>query len=345
MELRAPALFDNLIISKKVKMELTDIPNPDYRSHPAYGRLFGRPSIILRAKALRRFLPQFFRQLARTISEKPRPAYKIIPTKDDLRDCPLLSKLIQDGIVAIRLSPDEINNVRQLAQDYIDSLQKHKYSIPVGKRKFGDKVSAIRSSDNPELYKKILEIFGHHKIITTFERYRGTALAINNIFVHISDPDDTDWRHRFADINLPDSKSVYMHFDSKIQRMKCLLYLTEVMADNGPFCHIQGSNRIKIGFLEYITRKANDKSGLDNCDPKTRRLFNALPKIFQRKSEFGNDLADSDPGTKAMLSLERQYTTDQGNLILFDTDSLHRGGMIKQGQRIMLQIDFVRSHK
>ena len=319
------------------------IPRADYANHPAYGKLFGRPSLFLRARALKRFLPQFFRQIKRTIAENRRPVDSIKLTAEDNRRFPLLATLVRDGITALKLNDQEITRIRQDAEPHIQDLLKHKYSIPVGKRQFKDKVHAISKKECPEFFNAITEILGGHQVIETLSHYRGFALAINNIFVHMSDPEDIDWRNKFSDINLPDPKSVYMHFDSKIRRMKCLLYLTAVSADNGPFCHIQGSNRIKTGFLEYVTRKANDKSGLDGWDPETRRLFFALPKFFQHKSEFGNDLSDSDPETQKMLSLEKQFTTSDGNLLLFDTDSLHRGGMIKEGRRIMLQIDFVRA--
>ncbi len=323
--------------------KLLRIPRANYANHPAYGELFGKPSLFLRARALKRFLPQFFRQIKRAIAENRRPVDSLELTAEDNRRFPLLATLVRDGIAALNLSDQEITRIRQNAEPHIQDLQKHKYSIPVGKRQFKDKVRAIPKKEFPEFFTMISEILGGHQVIETLSRYRGFALAFNNIFVHISDPDDVDWRNKFSDINLPDPKSVYMHFDSKIQRTKCLLYLTTVTADNGPFCHIRGSNRIKTGFLEYVTRKANDKSGLDGWEPQTRRLFSALPKFFQHKSEFGNDLSDSDPETQKMLALERQFTTTDGNLLLFDTDSLHRGGMIKEGQRIMLQIDFVRA--
>lgn len=325
---------------------LSRIPRVDYANHPAYGKLFGKPRVLLRIKALKRFLPELFRQILLTIIMKPRPIYALNITEEETRRFSLFAPLVQDGIVALRLSDQEMTHIRNSVNPYIEALQKHKYSIPPEQRVFGDKVLPIRSTKAAQFYNDMSAILERHDVIATAERYRGCPLAIRRIYVHISDPDDLDWRHRFTDIGLPDPKSVYMHFDSDIQRMKCLLYITPVTADNGPFCHVQGSNRIKKGFLEYVTRKANDKSRLDKWDPETRRQFSALPRIFQHKAEFGNDLLNEDPETQAMLARERQFTSDDGNLILFDTDSLHRGGMMKSGQRIMLQIELEnRSHK
>ena len=321
---------------------LSRIPRADYANHPAYGKLFGKPSLSLRIKALQRFLPEFFKQAQLAMREKRRPIYSFAASKQDPEHLPLLPILVNDGIAALCLDDGEMAHIRQSAEPYVQLLQQHKYSIPPEKRVFKDKVLAIRPQKAAQFYKDLSHILERHNVISTLSHYRGIPLAMSSIHVHISDPDDIDWRHRFTDIGLSDPKSVYMHFDSTIQHMKCLLYLTPVNADNGPFCHVRGSNHIKTGFLEYVARKANDQSHLDRWDPETRRYFSALPKIFQYKSEFGNDLLDTDPETRAMLERERQFTSENGNLILFDTDSLHRGGMLKQGRRIMLQIQFER---
>ncbi|GEM_PF-789747 len=325
------------------RLSLSHIPRVDYANHSAYGKLFGKPSLLLRVKALKRFLPELLRQIWLTVIMKPRSIYAFNVTEEETRRFPLLMPLVQDGIATLRLDDQEMTHIREGVGPYIDALQKHKYSIPAEQRAFRDKVLPLHPTKTTQIYNDISAILQRYGVIATAERYRGFPLVIRRIYVHITDPDDLDWRHRFVDIGLPDPKSVYMHFDSDIQRMKCLLYITSVTADNGPFCHVQGSNRIKKGFLEYVTRKANDKSGLDKWDPETRRKFSALPRIFQHKAEFGNDLSDEDPETKAMLACERQFTSDNGNLILFDTDSLHRGGMMKSGQRIMLQIEFEKS--
>ena len=333
------------MMTMKNSLSFFRIPRADYAHHPAYGTLFGKPSFILRMKALKRFLPEFFHQVRLAIQEKRRPIHSLTASTQDAKHFPLFSMLVNDGIAALRLDDQEMAHIRQGAEPYVQLLQKHKYSIVPEKRVFKDKVLLIRPSKAAQFYKYLSDVLERHNVISTLSYYRGIPLTMSHIYIHISDPDDLDWRHRFTDIGLSDPKSVYMHFDSSIQRMKCLLYLTQVTLDNGPFCHVQGSNRIRTGFLEYVTRKANDQAHLDGCDPETRQYFSALPKIFQHKSEFGNDLLDMDFETRAMLERERQFTTDNGNLILFDTDSLHRGGMLKEGRRIMLQIQFERQSR
>ena len=299
----------NFLITMK---NLSRIPRADYANHPAYGKLFGKPTLLLRMNVLKRFLPKFFNQIRLAVVEKRRPIYSLSVSEEDAQRLPLLVPLVRDGIAVLRLNDQEMAHIRQSIEPSILWLQEHKSSIPPEKRTFKDKVFAIKRSREAQFYKDLSHILERYKVISTLSRYRGIPLAVRRVIVNINDPDDLDWRHRFADIGVSDAKSVYMHFDSNMQSMKCLLYVTPVTADNGPFCHVQGSNRLKTGLLEYAARKANDKSRLDRWDPETM----------------------------AMLERERQFTTDKGNLILFDTDSLHRGGMVKQGRRIMLQIEF-----
>lgn len=318
---------------------LERIPRVDYATHPAYGTCFGKPSLWLRVRALKIFLPEFLKQARKTLASRRRVISSVTFENSMLAHFPLLKSLADEGIVGINLNDEEVECIRAYVDPVIQSLANHKSCVPLKERKFSDKVRLVSQKKFVTFYQELTRILEHYNVISTAAIYRGRPLAVTAVFVHISDPDDTDWRNRFTDIGLPDPKSVYMHFDSRIQRMKCLLYLTPVSKDNGPFCHVRGSNRLNASFLEYVARKANDKSGLDHWDPETRKIFSALPKIFQHKSEFGNDVSDSDPDVIAMLASEREYTSDMANLLLFDTDSLHRGGMMKSGKRIMLQIE------
>ena len=63
----------------------TSIPRPDYSNHPAYGKLFGTPTVAQRREAMRRFLPEFrkawqvtrrTRKLQSSVSGKSTPLYE-----------------------------------------------------------------------------------------------------------------------------------------------------------------------------------------------------------------------------------------------------------------------------
>lgn len=312
-----------------------NVPYIDYKNHPAYGSLYKKPSLALRIRALKRFLPEFFTQLKLyAIIALKKKRSRLSPLNNNLKD--LYKKFKEDGVLAFKINDDDISEVKKIVEPFIKALEEHKASVPSEKRKFeADKL--VRIPTNTGLLEKIEKILKNNGVIEMASHNKKWPLRLKEIFLHISDPDDIDWRYHFSDIGLSEPPTVYMHRDSSMFWTKCLLYLNNVEEKTGPFSYVRGSNQW-INPWEYIVSKTNDKARLDQCDPETRKLFSALPKIFQRKAEFGNDLLEKMPETKALLEREIKFTSDKGNFFFFDTDGVHRGGMTVSGSRYMLQI-------
>ena len=93
-----------------------------------------------------------------------------------------------------------------------------------------------------------------------------------------------------------------------------------------------------MSWLDFRIRLAVDQSvTLQNWDPESRRLFCGLPRFLQRKCEFGNDIPSDHPFVKIALENEKWFrTASEGNLLNFDNYGLHRGGLIKQGRRVVI---------
>ena len=316
---------------------LRKIPEPDYIIHPAYGKLFGKPKLSARIEALKRFLPYFFRIVTAPRIRRHLPPHSPI-TVNGTDHFPLLQGLLFDGVIAVRLSADQITKISQGVSIYSTVLEARRAQIPAGKRAHQDNVLGIPQKEAPELYACLYEVLVSHDILTMASRYLGLPVRIRGVFLQINDANDTFWRNHFSDIGLPDPATAYMHVDSSIGWMKCLIYLSHVNESNGPFSYVIGSNNLKAGLTDYIVRKANDKSRLDKCDRRTREVFWALPKVLRKKAEFGNDLLDLTPEVSSLIARERQFTSEDGNLIFFDNDGIHRGGMILEGKRHILQI-------
>ena len=135
------------------------------------------------------------------------------------------------------------------------------------------------------------------------------------------------------------SPSYYAHIDSTVEAMKVIIYLTpEVTAARGAFRYFPGSH-LASDAADLAIRKANDRCGWENVfEPADRRAFAALPAAFQRKANFGNDLLDPE-AVQAVLDAERALESSAGDLLLFDTDGVHRGAMFDEpGERKILQL-------
>jgi hypothetical protein len=312
---------------------ITRIPTTDYATHPAYGKLFGKPAFPTRVAALRRLLPVLWEQAARRYKNRHRFPPMIAPGQSTLT-----ADIIRNGVVAVHATSEEMARIAAGAAPYVAALEARRAQIPVGQaRRWNDTSLPIGRDEAEQLYKDIRTALKRRGILDAAETYVGHAIKIKNLDVQINDPADAHWRDHFADARVPDPSTAYMHIDS-VRRVKCMIYLTDVTDRTGPFSYVLGTHTIRLGFLEDIVRKANDISRLDRCDRDTRTLFSALPKMLQKKSEFGNDLLDSMPEVAELLAAEHFFTSDQGNLILFDNNGIHRGGRVLEGTRIILQV-------
>lgn len=315
---------------------ITRIPVPDYRVHPAYGGLFGAPPLADRLRALRRLLPVLWMQVKiYAHTHRRRCAAPLPALAAPLR--PLLDEFRESGAFVRTLPAADLAMLANRSAPYLAAIDAHKRGRAADARRFMDKVWYVKRAEDPALYRTIEDVLERGGIFAVASHYRGAPVRLFKVHYQSNDPTDPDWRDHFRDANHPDPASAYLHMDSSMRRIRCLIYLNEVGAENGAFRLILGSHRLPHGF-DYLVRKANDLCGLDKCDLETRRLFAALPRALQRKAEFGNDLDGGDPEVRALLAAEREFTSAAGNCIVFDTDGLHRGGMVREGTRRLLQI-------
>lgn len=319
-------------------MTFTHIPHVDYEMHPAYGKQFGKPTFSKKIKVLKEIFP-YLRSYAMQIIALKMKQTNRLARSFGVEDEAVLDRLRKDGIIAFHLRPEEKAKLIDFVQTYVEMLEKQKAAIPLDKRKFSDKVMTISRGKLPALYEEVEKILEERHIFSVAAAYRKLSHPMKLKAVHIqaSDSNDPDWRNHFADINVPDPLTQYMHVDATSGDMKCLIYLTEVAEKNGPFSYLKGTNNAKMGFWEWVVRVSNDKSRLDKCTPDKREQFSALPKIFQKKAEFGNDLTDESV-IADLVRHEHRFTSQDGDFIFFDNNGFHRGGMVQEKKRVIMQI-------
>jgi hypothetical protein len=121
------------------------------------------------------------------------------------------------------------------------------------------------------------------------------------------------WWHT-AHSKIPDKEAAqFWHFDmDRIKWLKFFIYLTDVGPDNGPHSFVAGSHRT---------------GGI----PASLRL-----KGYARLT---------DQEVEACYPRERfiEFTAPRGTIIAEDTRGLHKGKLVTQGDRLMLQLQFSNS--
>lgn len=117
-----------------------------------------------------------------------------------------------------------------------------------------------------------------------------------------------------------------------------MIYLTNVNDEkNGAFEYVLGSQML-FNKLLFFKRKVLRKIGAYNRDEKGKKMILSIPKSFRYKNEFSDFAKDSPLGK---FILEKKITIkDESNIIFFNPHGIHRGGRVKQGKRIAVQLVF-----
>jgi hypothetical protein len=154
----------------------------------------------------------------------------------------------------------------------------------------------------------------------------------------VTPADAAHFLDRYAGDGQSDPETVGMHFDYPANSVKLMVYLTEV-ADrpSGAFGYIPGSHRRDEAYDDTVARLATDALA-KQPGFRLREDLMALPAPWRRRANFGDDLAPGSPAAAALVAQERVVTGPAGTCILFDTLGVHRGGLVRHGQRRVLQL-------
>lgn len=339
------------------KGKLAGIPDPDYGQHPAYGRYFGTPKFLDRISALTRFVPCLSAYIIFSLIHRQNfrnPTRFSVPPSDK---SPLARALKQDGVAVVRLSPQDKQAINLQLDNLIDALRRKQkdwqkrtelpwwtllkngfrnayFSHENGRLR---KDLYVREKDAPELFTSLRKALGHLGVLEAANEYLGRSVDVQFLRLTLRDAKRRSATSPFRELEDFVSHTSHMHIDH-VWTVKCMLYIGDVYEQNGPFCYCKGSHKLTIGWLESQVRRANDRAMLSCMKPESRRLFAALPAIFQKKAKFGNDLIANSAEVKRLLKKERCFTSRDGDLIAFDDKGIHRGGLVDQGARWALQI-------
>lgn len=177
---------------------------------------------------------------------------------------------------------------------------------------------------------------GETGILSSVRNYLGSRAEVRGVAIQINDEHDRFWRAHFDDHGLPIPSTVFFHIDNTYGVVKAIFYLSEVGDENGPFSYVPGTHRADVGWFEALILRAVD-IWID-VYPQERHLFEALPRPLRRKAKFGDDLRPGDPRGQWLLDHERVMTSKDGDVFVFDVKGVHRGGMVRKGERRIIQV-------
>jgi hypothetical protein len=351
-------------------LSLDLVADPDYLSHPAYGRAFPAAPGWRRFNAICRLLPWLAFAMAKQVllgdrlSAAPKdgdglegglfrrllalPRYMPLWLKEvatQLRtrlrtearsseQSLLAQRLLTDGIITVPFSESEVSRLRSLTSSYLCELLAKRETL--ASTSFKGNQHVFTRVEHSHVYEVVTEMVWQHGLLQAASAYLKREVQVKRLLLQVNDRRDEYLHICFPDVGLGNSRTNYMHIDRAYGSLKCIIYLNEVGECNGPFCYVLGSNRLKLGFCGGLIRRAVDRAGLAACDRDTRRTFMALPQALRKKGEFGSDLLDDSENSQRLLQAEFRFTSKWGNVAVFDNLGIHRGALVEEGQRIAL---------
>lgn len=226
---------------------------------------------------------------------------------------------------------DLLDLKKSLSTEISNLYKINDWNPPIGQMDRGTKLN----ENHENLINEILNSAG---ILELGTKYLGLdkILNVSAAYLIVGKPTDTHWKQFFQDQNYI-SKTTNMHIDPVEGQLKVMIYLNEVEENSGPFTYIPKSNRWVYDPLQEIFGRAIATGNYCN-NPKKRQEIFRLPKKLRVSYNFGRSLVDNHPVQNMLLNKEKQFISQNENVILFDPAGIHKGGICKTKDRIAIQV-------
>ena len=287
----------------------------------------------VRRQALAEFLPAFRERYERRLAFLAPDLEARIATGDEM-----LGSLQREGWALGAMSDTARRRIRDLAVPIAEPMRLELDGID--KPRFADGQIRLDAKAHAPLFEAVSAGLEECGALDAASAYAGAPLVLNSLGLQVNTAGETRAKYGELDAKgLPERPTSYFHVDSNDwPSLKALIYVSDVGPEQGPFRYVAGSHGL-MGAYEAAVRKTNDKmrnTAVNLC---------ALPPHFSQHANFGDYIDASGPEALALLAKEVEVCDGASDLILFDNNGVHRGGMVRDGHRFMLQCMFVRAAK
>ena len=264
--------------------------------------------------------------------------------------------IYKNGFIEFSVSENVVDNILKI---FNKEIEKFEQNASMGKVKREDlqinsgyKVHRVCNILNKEFESK--------KLFNSLNRYMGNDYEVSGLSIEMSHENSTWWKDSYSQTDNP--KTLYYHFDESFKHPKAIIYLSDVDEQNGnvsicknfekiieidPLKKVIGRAILYVGraeeskILKYYNHIYHQTFG---C-PIFRQDFSQLPNELKFNSHFGFDIIPKSLLEEEIMKNEYKYW-EKGTSILFDgARLLHRGGMVKKGKRIAIQVVLSKKEK
>jgi hypothetical protein len=260
-----------------------------------------------------------------------------------------LKRLQAEGMYIANVDDGDFRAVQRLALRFAPDLQRRVCENPAERAVY----SPSRVSP---LGRAIQRLLSHAGVLDVLSNFKRTRMAVMGTGLEYSKPQQGWHAGLYSDVGLADGPLKYFHVDQADHLPKAMIYATTVTNETGPTGIIRGSNTWERSEFLFRAHKGLDVVTIGRYakyiggagyraaarSPELRRIFMQLPTAFQGSSHFGDDVLPEAPIVKPLLSQEHSFlSTDRGQILVFDgARTLHRGSLVRQGERVAMQVAF-----
>lgn len=261
--------------------------------------------------------------------------------------------LEKKGFIKVNLSENSITKINRLSKKFISKFREN---VNLGKTNRTD-LQVNSGATIRKIVKILNKDFISSGIISEVSKYMGCDYEVSGCSLELSTSKATWWKKIYPEYDkFP--KTTYFHFDESIQNPKALVYLNCVDQSNGAFSINKDYKKyISISPIQKLIGRAIRRVGKDKsskltqlykkdrkqvfeCE-KLRKDFSKLPNELLFNSHFGWDIIPDSKLENILLNDEIKFNGCEGTAIIFDGgNTLHRGGLVNDGERIALQLVF-----
>jgi hypothetical protein len=312
---------------------MTSLPYIDYAAHPAYGGML-EPDPQLGERALEVLSP-LIDEMTRVEAERVEKfGYRYGHSTSAERE------LVENSFVCGRLPGADMDRIGGAAAPYVDALKdrlkdKIAQGEPIGFKMVN---TVLDPNADAAIWTSVNDALREEGLLEMVRVFHGAIWSkLNSLAIFVNPPNWTGPAFRDQSAETPPTAGMHIDSNGKCY-LKMILYLNEVGPEQGPTSVVPGSHEWDSGGLERIHRRAFDRSKLLGRKQLDRQKLLSLPKALQVKAEFGGDLLPDSPQTQALLANEFVSTGERGHYTVFNPEAVHRGGAVRSGERIALQI-------
>ena len=242
--------------------------------------------------------------------------------------------LSRNGIAALAMPQERFRELEAMsAHAFHDLRARRERSAAGGGRSFEDSRYYLRRSIDAPLYEKIEAVLAEAGVLDAASRYLGRKVRLVDVNPQINDTSDNFWTRVFPDRQDEQPSCAYFHRDASGGDVKAIFYMCDVGPGQGPFEYAIASHAVRPRGLRDYVGEANDSNGLAGTEVQQRRDFAALPHALRLKCSFGNDVEEQSQLARMIAASKWPILAPAGSIVLFDTKGIHRGGLVREGER------------